>query len=131
MSDLFDNIDQDCFESEADAFEAATYTAAELYLSMMKRLKAPTPTDQHLQEVLDFFGPFGPGRACYFAVQAVMEGRLEDDYSDIVWRVQKQCHALMKAGRVKEKGQKRDVAKAKKERAEQAGQMDIFGGELA
>ncbi len=103
--------DAERFTSEQDEMMAALGCAARLFESAMERLKAPTPSEKGLSEVLDFFAPWGPARACFYAVCILQNGRLsvadDEDFDVIAARVRRQCRDLMASGRVKAAGQPR------------------------
>lgn len=113
MSDTFDLDlgDTEHFASDQDEMMAAIECAARLFESAMERLKAPTPSEKGLAEVLDFFAPWGPARACFYAVCVLQNGRLSvadgEDFDVIAARVRRQCRDLMASGRVKAAGQPR------------------------
>lgn len=113
MSDTFDLDlgDAESFTNEQEEMAAALECAARLFESAMERIKAPTPSEKGVAEVLDFFAPWGPARACFYAVCVLQNGRLsvadDEDYDVIAARVRRQCRELMASGRVKAAGQPR------------------------
>lgn len=103
-------------------------TVAGLYVVSLAPLKAPTPSDQNIRDILDFFGPWGTARQCWHALRVLETGRIgvndDEDFDTIAARVRRQCRQMIDSGRVKAAGQSRQRhAKPAPE-----GQGDLFGG---
>lgn len=120
--------DNDRFDDAEDQELASLEIAAALFVDALSVLKAPTPTETAVAEVLDFFGPFGAARACFYAVRLLESGRLgadaDDDFDVIASRVRRQCREMIAGGRVKAAGQPRQ----RYAKPAPAGQGDLFGG---
>lgn len=110
--DGFDFEDSEKFDTELDEQLAGVEVAAKLFLSAMRTLNAPTPTDAGISGVLDFFAPWGAAKACFYAVCLLDRGRLsindDEDYDIVAARVRRQCSDMLASGRVKEAGQRRE-----------------------
>lgn len=128
--DGFDFEDDEKFATALDEQLAGVEVAAQLFLSAMKTLNAPTPTDAGISGVLDFFAPWGPAKACFYAVCLLDRGRLsindDDDYEIVAARVRRQCSDMLASGRVKEVGQRRQTKP--KPAPEGQGSLDLFEG---
>lgn len=130
MSDQgeFDLGDDASFASEHEKMMAGLEIAAGLFRSGLDVLKAPTPGENKIKEVLDFFAPWGPGRACFFAYQYLELGQInvavDEDYDVIAARVRQQVQRMQADGRIKADGQRRQS----KPKAAPEGQGDLFGG---
>lgn len=127
----FDFPDPARFASEYDEMMAGLEIAAGLFRSELDVLKAPTPGENKIKEVLDFFAPWGAGRACFFAYQYLELGQInvavDEDYDVIAARVRQQVQRMQADGRIKADGQRRQT-KPKPVPAGQ-GDLDLFGGE--
>jgi hypothetical protein len=119
--------DTEQFAGEDDKELAGLEIAAALYVSALAVLKAPTPTETGIAEVLDFFGPLGAARTFFHAVYFLETGRLSSDTDEefeiIAARVRKQCRDMIATGRVKTAGQ----ARQRHSKPAAAGQGDLFG----
>lgn len=123
----FDLCDDDGFDSERDRELAGLEVAATLFIDTVAVLKAPTPTETAVSEVLDFFGPLGAARACFYAVKLLEAGRLgvdaDEEFDVVAGRVRHQCRQMIARGRVKAAGQPRQ----RHAKPAPAGQGCLFG----
>ncbi len=130
MSDQreFDLSDEAVFDSDEEAMFSSLEIAAGLFRSSLSVLKAPTPGENQIAGVLDFFSPWGAGRACFFAYQYLELGQInvavDEDYDVIAARVRQQVQRMQADGRIKADGQRRQS----KPKAAPEGQGDLFGG---
>jgi len=131
MSDQreFDLGDDAVFDSEYEEMMAGLEIAAGLFRAALKVLNAPTPSESQIASVLDFFGPCGAGRGCFFAFRYLELGEsfsvaIDDEYDVVVARVRQQIQRMQAAGRIKEAGQPRQT----KPKPAPEGQGDLFEG---
>ena len=114
--------DEESFDNELDALDAARAAAGAILLSILKPLGAGTYSDETLALALDFVAPYGPGRSLFEAACPADDGEgLEGDWDAFGNVIRARCRMALKAGRVKAVGEKRQRA-AKKA----ALQADLF-----
>lgn len=122
--------DCELFASEEERQLAGVEIAAGLFRDALCILKAPTPSETQIADVLDFYAPWGAGRACFFAAQLLERGQInvevDEDYDVVVARVRQQIQRMQAAGRIKEVGQPRQS----KPKPAPKGQGDLFAGEV-
>lgn len=120
FGDAIKRTDDECMMLVLEAGRA-------IWLDTLSTLKAPTPTDTLLRDALDFFGPFGAARHCWYAVQLLDTGECTQDddesFEFIADRVRKQCREMLASGRVKAAGQRRQRTPR-----HVPGQADLFEG---
>ncbi len=108
--------------SEDDKLESV----AGLIPASLDTLKAPTPTEEAITAVLDFWGPWGLARQCWYALRVLETGRLgvddEEGFDVVAARVRRQCREMISSGRVKAAGQPRQ----RHAKPAPAGQGDLF-----
>lgn len=109
----FNFEDEDQFESEDDAIDAALHSAAMLLIIQLRKLNQGMLTDKGVSELLDFIGPFGAGQRCFNAWCFINSGRLDGDYELFAGWLRRECSRAIESGRVKFAGQKRDRTRNK------------------
>lgn len=97
----------------------------------IEAISVATPAEASIQAALDFFGPGGAGAVWYRAKSLLANGRVLGGYEEVQEHVRNRCKDLMKSGRCREEGKPRNVAKARQQRAEKAGQLGLFCGGVA